>query len=243
VKEPSPLSFAPEAISVLALKVPCIRMSHWLEKSHAVPVLGWVAEVVSARPPRTTDAGTPKGQGGGNHSGSAPYNRLHYRRGSRRSGSTRLTHWDSYFFPLDAVDNWNRMYGRRGFIQHQCVIPKATARPALGEILDRVSHGGNRAFLGVLKRLGDSAGLIAFPLEGFTLSLDVPVSDRVFPLLDELDRIVVNAGGRLYLAKDATQSAATFEAGYPRLAEFRYLRRAIGAEGRIASRLSNRLSI
>jgi decaprenylphospho-beta-D-ribofuranose 2-oxidase len=106
-----------------------------------------------------------------------------------------------------------------------------------------VSKHGNASFLAVLKQLGSSRGNLSFPLEGFTLTLDLPVSDDVFPLLDELDRLVVEAGGRLYLAKDARQSPATFEAGYPGLGRFRDVRRAIGATGRISSRLSARLGI
>jgi FAD/FMN-containing dehydrogenase len=113
----------------------------------------------------------------------------------------------------------------------------------LGSILERVSKHGNASFLAVLKQLGSSRGDLSFPLEGFTLTLDLPVSDDVFPLLDELDRLVVEAGGRLYLAKDARQSPATFEAGYPGLTRFRDVRRAIGATGRISSRLSARLGI
>jgi FAD/FMN-containing dehydrogenase len=121
--------------------------------------------------------------------------------------------------------------------------PTDRARHVLGEILERVSRRGAASFLAVLKQLGASHGDLSFPLEGFTLTLDLPVSDGVFPLLDELDRLVVEAGGRLYLAKDARQSPATFEAGYSGLARFRDLRRAIGATGRVSSRLSTRLGI
>jgi FAD/FMN-containing dehydrogenase len=135
------------------------------------------------------------------------------------------------------------VYGRRGFVQHQCVIPDAVARPVLGEILDRISSRGNASFLAVLKRLGASSGTISFPFPGYTLALDLQVNDAVFGLLDEVDRLVVEAGGRLYLAKDARQSRQTFEAGYPGLQRFRDLRRAIGAEGHITSRLSARLGI
>jgi decaprenylphospho-beta-D-ribofuranose 2-oxidase len=123
------------------------------------------------------------------------------------------------------------------------VIPTDRARHVLGEILERVSRRGAASFLAVLKQLGAGHGDLSFPLEGFTLTLDLPVSDGVFPLLDELDHLVVEAGGRLYLAKDARQSPATFEAGYSGLARFRDLRRAIGATGQVSSRLSTRLGI
>ena len=101
-------------------------------------------------------------------------------------------------------------------------------------------YGGNAAFKSGVA-LADATLVVR--LEGFTLALDLPVSDDVFPLIDELDRSVVEAGGRLYLAKDARQSPATFEAGYPGLSRFRDLRRAIGATSRISSRLSARLGI
>ncbi len=171
------------------------------------------------------------------------FNELYFRRGAMRAGDPFLGHWDPYFFPLDGVGNWNRIYGRRGFVQYQCVIPPAAARQALGEIVERISRRGNASFLAVLKQLGASTGLMSFPTEGFTLALDLPATEDVFTLLDELDGVVVGAGGRLYLAKDSRQSPATFEAGYPGLAAFRDLRRVIGAEGRIASRLSSRLAI
>jgi decaprenylphospho-beta-D-ribofuranose 2-oxidase len=171
------------------------------------------------------------------------FNELYFRAGAMKAGYPFLVHWNPYFFPLDGIGSWNRIYGSRGFLQYQCVIPNEQARTVLGEILHRVSHCGTASFLAVLKQLGASHGDLSFPLEGFTLTLDLPVSDGVFPLLDELDRLVVEAGGRLYLAKDARQSPATFEAGYPGLARFRDLRRTIGATGRISSRLSTRLGI
>ncbi len=170
-------------------------------------------------------------------------NELYFRAGGIRSGYPFLVNWDPYFFPLDKIGNWNRIYGRRGFLQYQCVVPKEHAGAVLRNILERVSQHGNASFLAVLKQLGPSHGDISFPLEGFTLALDLPVSDGVFPLLDELDREVVESGGRLYLAKDARQSRATFESGYPGLARFRELRRAIGAPSKNSSRMSLRLGI
>jgi FAD/FMN-containing dehydrogenase len=117
------------------------------------------------------------------------------------------------------------------------------ARSVLGEMLERISRQGNASFLAVLKRLGGSFGTLSFPMEGYTLALDMQVSDDVFPLLDEIDKLVVAAGGRLYLAKDARQSRGTFEAGYPGLDRFRALRRSVDAERHVASRLSARLAI
>ena len=171
------------------------------------------------------------------------FNEVYFRAGAMKAGYPFLVHWDPYFFPLDGIGDWNRIYGRHGFIQYQCVVPTAQARPVLGAILERVSHRGTASFLAVLKQLGPGHGDLSFPLEGLTLTLDVPVSDQIFPLLDEFDRLVVEAGGRLYLAKDARQSPATFEAGYPGLARFRDMRRAIGAAGKVSSRLSMRLGI
>jgi decaprenylphospho-beta-D-ribofuranose 2-oxidase len=171
------------------------------------------------------------------------FNEAYYRLGARNAGKPFLVHWEPYFFPLDGIGSWNRIYGGRGFLQHQCVIPEPGARDVLGRILELVSSGGNASFLAVLKRLGGGFGTMAFPMPGFTLALDLGMRKDVFRLLEEIDRMVVEAGGRLYLAKDARQSRATFEAGYPDLPRFRDLRRAIGAEGRVASKLSARLGI
>jgi FAD/FMN-containing dehydrogenase len=171
------------------------------------------------------------------------FNEAYFRLGAAKADAPRLVEWDPYFFPLDGVGDWNRIYGRRGFLQYQCVIPSAQAQPVLGEILERVSRHGSASFLAVLKQLGAGHGLLSFPMEGFTLTLDLPVSDGVFALLDGFDALVVGAGGRLYLAKDARQSRASFEAGYPNLPRLRDLRQAIGAEGRVSSFQSARLGI
>jgi decaprenylphospho-beta-D-ribofuranose 2-oxidase len=171
------------------------------------------------------------------------FNELYFRRGAMTAGAPFLVHWDPYFFPLDGIGAWNRIYGRHGFVQYQCVVPTAAAREVLGEMIERIAQRGNASFLAVLKQLGGGTGALSFPMEGFTLALDLPVTSDVFPLLDEIDGVVIAAGGRLYLAKDARQSRATFEAGYPGLPAFRNIRRSLGAEGRIVSRLSSRLGI
>lgn len=173
----------------------------------------------------------------------AVFNEMYFRNGSMKAGYPFLVHWNPYFFPLDGIRDWNCIYGRQGFLQYQCVVPNAQAGSALNGILDRISRRGIASFLAVLKQMGPSHGDLSFPMEGFTLALDMPVSEVVFSLLDDLDRVIVEAGGRLYLAKDARQSASTFEAGYPGLPRFRDLRRSIGATGHISSRLSTRLGI
>lgn len=171
------------------------------------------------------------------------FNELYFRRGAAHQGEQRLVHWDPYFFPLDAIADWNRIYGRRGFVQYQCVIPQGRARPVLAEMLDRVSRRGDASFLAVLKQLGEGGGPMSFPLRGYTLTMDFPVTATLFAFLDQLDALVVEAGGRLYLAKDARQSRTTFESGYPGLAVLRDIRQQTGANTRLASHLSARLGI
>lgn len=171
------------------------------------------------------------------------FNELYYRKGARGAGKKTLVPWQPYFFPLDGVGDWNRIYGRRGFVQHQCVLPHETAGTALPEIMGRVARRGDASFLAVLKAMGACEGDISFAMPGFTLTLDFPVRDGLLDFLDELDKIVVSAGGRLYLAKDARQSRATFEAGYPSLERFRTLRHASGAAPRYRSFLSERLGL
>ena len=171
------------------------------------------------------------------------FNELYFHKGRFASGAATIP-WKPYFFPLDSIIDWNRAYGRRGFLQHQCVLPKPTAREALGEILERVSAHASASFVTVLKVLGDDdAGWLSFPRSGYTLAMDFPASAANLALLNELDAIVVRHGGRLYLAKDARQSRETLEAGYPMLAAFRDLRRDTGAASVFRSAMSERLSL
>ena len=169
------------------------------------------------------------------------FNELYYRTGARRAGSSRVVSLYPYFFPLDSLRDWNRIYGKRGFLQHQCVVPEDGARDVLGEILDRVARRGDASFLAVLKKLGQGDGILSFPLPGYTLALDFPLRGDILNFLDEIDRLVVAAGGRLYLAKDARQSRATFVAGYPALSRFSAIRKSLDPAGNIRSKLSQRL--
>jgi len=171
------------------------------------------------------------------------FNSVYFRQGAAQAGPRRLVRWDSYFFPLDHVLHWNRLYGRQGFIQHQCVIPTDRAEPVLHDILDRIARRGSASFLAVLKKLGPASGWLSFPTDGYTLALDIKLDDELLDFLDEIDRLVVAAGGRLYLAKDARQSRSTFDAGYPSADRFRQLRRTLGASARLESFQARRLGL
>jgi FAD/FMN-containing dehydrogenase len=163
--------------------------------------------------------------------------------GNRKAGNPFITAVSPYFFPLDGIGEWNRIYGRRGFIQHQSVLPTKAAAHALAEMLDRITRRGNASFLAVLKKLGPSNGLLSFPMRGYTLALDFAYTPSLLTFLEELDAVVVKAGGRIYLAKDARQSRATFVAGNPGIDRFRDIRRTLDPQRRIRSHLAERLGI
>lgn len=131
--------------------------------------------------------------------------------------------YDPFFYPLDSIGHWNRMYGSRGFVQHQCVVPHAHGAVAMHEILDLIAASGEGANLAVLKNFGDleSPGMLSFPRPGVTLALDFPMKgERTLQLLEQLDAVVLRYGGAVYPAKDARMSAATFEASFPQWREF-----------------------
>lgn len=126
--------------------------------------------------------------------------------------------YEPFFYPLDSIANWNRVYGPRGFQQYQCVVPEANAEPAMAEMLRAIGHAGRGSFLAVLKRCGNlkSPGLLSFPCPGTSLALDFPQHARHnSALFARLDSIVRAAAGRLYPAKDAHMSATDFQAAYP----------------------------
>lgn len=154
------------------------------------------------------------------------FNHLYYARQQPGIEHAR-TDAASFFYPLDALHNWNRIYGRHGFQQHQCVIPEAHARDALHEILRAISASASGSFLAVLKRCGSlsSPGLISFPMAGVSLALDFPQHERRnTALFSRLDAIVAAAGGRQYPAKDAHMSGEHFRAAYPMWQEIERLR-------------------
>ncbi|WP_042699573.1 FAD-binding oxidoreductase [Azospirillum sp. B506] len=156
----------------------------------------------------------------------------------------RLSALDSFFHPLDAVPAWNRLYGRRGFLQYQCVLPRTAAAAGLRRLLAETAGSGWPSFLAMLKPLGEQGmGLMSFPMEGYTLALDFPAAEPVFPLLRRLDAIVDDHGGRLYLAKDARMDAGMLRRGYPAVDRFQEIRAAYGSCGRFGSLQSRRLDL
>lgn len=172
------------------------------------------------------------------------FNALYYgREGGKREPFP--SGYEPYFYPLDAIGHWNRMYGKRGFVQYQCVIPDATAFDGIKALLQELSGSGRPSFLAVLKRLGaQGRGLLSFPMAGYTLALDLPIRNKgLFALLDKLDRIVLQHGGRVYLAKDARLSAESFRAMYPRYEEWLKIKNAVDPQNRFSSSLARRLGI
>src|SRR5262245_53331227 len=142
-------------------------------------------------------------------------NFVYYHR-ERSTPAEGLFHFDKYFYPLDGIQNWNRAYGRRGFLQYQCVLPKEKSLDGLKSILEKIGRSGMGSPLAVLKLFGapDPNAVMSFPMEGYTVALDFKVEPSVFSLLDELDEIVLKNDGRIYLAKDARMSSRMFHSTY-----------------------------
>jgi FAD/FMN-containing dehydrogenase len=150
-----------------------------------------------------------------------------------------FTHYEQFFYPLDNLLEWNRIYGPKGFFQYQCVLPREMGRDAVQAMLRQIAKSGDGSFLAVLKTFGNRlpVGMLSFPQPGVTLALDFPNhGERTFKLFNQLDAIVREAKGRIYPAKDARMPRELFEAGYPRLSEFTKYR-----DSGISSELSRRL--
>lgn len=170
------------------------------------------------------------------------FNDLYY---ERHHEGIEVVALDPFFYPLDGIHHWNRIYGRRGFVQYQALLPPQTARRGLIELLERISASGNASFLAVLKRTGDQGpGMLSFPTTGYTLALDLAnTGEKLNALNRELDEILLKHGGRLYLAKDSLMSAETFAAMYPRLEEFRAVKKRVDPGGRFSSTQARRVGI
>ncbi len=167
-----------------------------------------------------------------------PFNEAYFWLNKRKTGR-QVTHYQPFFYPLDNLHDWNRMYGPKGFYQYQSVVPRAVGQEAVSAMLTEIGRSGQGSFLAVLKTFGnrEPLGMLSFAQPGVTLALDFPNNGaKTLGLFERLDAIVREARGRIYLAKDARMPRDLFEAGYPRLSEFMQYR-----DPGISSAMSRRL--
>ena len=171
------------------------------------------------------------------------FNWLYYRKVKERVSKQRVD-IDSFFYPLDAIGHWNRIYGKNGFTQYQFILPKETSYEGLEEILSAISKSGKGSFLAVLKLYGKAnENYLSFPIEGYSLALDFKIEKGLFDLLNKLDEIVVKHQGRIYLTKDVRVSKETFEKGYPHIETFRQFRKENQMDSKFQSLQSKRVGI
>lgn len=203
----------------------------------AVDPLAYDPHQLVAVPPLVPPAGLL------NHTTVAAFNELWYRKAPRRRVG-QIVSISSYFHILDAIGSWNRLYGRPGFLQYQFVVPFGQ-ETALRTVVERLARSGTASFLAVLKRFGAAnPGPLSFPIPGWTLALDLPAGSRgLAGLLHGLDEVVLDAGGRHYLAKDSHTTPAAIRRGYPRLAEWQAVRASVDPAGVWASDQSRRLRL
>ena len=169
------------------------------------------------------------------------FNEVFYR--MHRTESGKLVDYERYFYPLDSILHWNRLYGRRGFVQYQATLP-FSEQAGLVKLLERLAASGRASFLAVLKCFGEAnPGFLSHPFRGYTLTLDVPYREGLVPFLHELDRILLDHGGRVYFAKDSAATADTIAKMYPRLDEFKALRARLDPEGVLCSSLARRTGL
>ncbi len=158
--------------------------------------------------------------------------------------ASRVAHYEKFFYPLDAIGHWNRGYGPRGFTQYQLVVPLTDGRRVMRQLLSAIVSSGNLPFLNVLKRMGPSSGgPLSFPIEGYTFAIDFPIRAETASLVARLDAMVLEAGGRIYLGKDAFVDAGTFRAMYPRLDEWLAVKQRYDPNGVFVSDLARRVGL
>jgi decaprenylphospho-beta-D-ribofuranose 2-oxidase len=178
------------------------------------------------------------------------FNLLYYHRQPQRLVRS-IAGFDAFFYPLDAINHWNRIYGRRGFTQYQFVLPKEASRAGLQTILTKIAARGLGSFLAVLKLFGDCqhqhprAGQtsISFPLEGYTLALDFPIRPGLFDFLRELDQLVLDFGGRVYLTKDVRLDREMFMRMYPNAQHFAQTIKSLNHNFKLRSLQSDRIGV
>ncbi|MBL6079447.1 FAD-binding oxidoreductase [Belnapia sp. T18] len=171
------------------------------------------------------------------------FNEFYWRR-VPASGQQVTVPYRQFLYPLDAIEGWNRMYGKQGFRQFQCVVPPGPGEAALRQLLETVAAGGNASFLAVLKVMGPQGqGMLSFGMPGYSLALDIPARPGSEAIFARLERITRDAGGRIYLAKDSLLSAESFAAMYPRADEFRAVRQRVDPHRRLSSDMARRIGL
>lgn len=154
-----------------------------------------------------------------------------------------LVHLDPFFYPLDSVNNWNRIYGKKGFLQYQFVLPFDKSFDGMTEVLQAIAKEGRGSFLAVLKLFGRQDSLISFPMEGYTLALDFPIMPGLMKFLNKLDEIVLKYDGRFYFTKDSRLKPDVFKQGYPKLNDFLEIKAKYDPNNLFASAQSKRLEL
>ena len=169
------------------------------------------------------------------------FNMLYYWRHIPRHKKA-LIHPQKFFYPLDAIENWNRLYGPRGFTQYQCVLPNQAGQGVARRFLDVLTGRGGASFLAVIKDCGEEGiGMLSFPLPGISIAVDLPIRDHTQELVDALNEFVIAEGGRIYLTKDSFTRPEHFRQMEPRLDEWMRVRRAWDPEGKLLSAQSIRI--
>ncbi len=172
------------------------------------------------------------------------FNNLRYSMAATNAPKVHTMPVEKFFYPLDGIRNWNRMYGKRGFHQFQAVIPDVTAQAGIRQLLETISRSRKASFLAVLKRLGATGqGMLSFPLPGYTLALDFPNSSGVSELLAQLIRTTREHGGRVYLAKDSALTPDDFMAMYPMHEQFRAVLDQVDPQQRMTHKMAQRLGL
>jgi FAD/FMN-containing dehydrogenase len=169
-------------------------------------------------------------------------NEVYYRANPARL--QKLAHFGGYFYPLDMFADWNRAYGKKGFLQFQLTFPDATAHEGLRIVLEALAKRGAASFLAVLKRFGEGGkGWLSYPFPGFTLALDIPWRPGLVDFLQGLEPDLLALKARIYLAKDSCMTPSAYREMYPRWREFRDLVRELDPEGRFSSSQARRLGM
>lgn len=160
----------------------------------------------------------------------------------QRNGKA-FAHYEKFFYPLDFIGRWNRGYGPRGFAQYQFVVPESGGKDAMREILERIASSDQMPFLNVLKKFGPEEGMLSFPMQGYTYAVDFPIRPGLDRFLQELDEMVIAAGGRIYLGKDAFVVPQALSRMYPRLDDWRAIKEHYDPQHRFSSQLGRRVGL